>query len=961
MKKYIVALLTFMSIFVLSACDVGGGSSANSIVPGAENKPSVFLVNIKKIRTDINGKNFTLSLHLVKNENGNYLIELSNLNLEVKGCTIDVSTLRFDPSKVILDGNALSRKDVFVYGQFLPSCRDASAKDYYFSADMRISINGKAKVSRLIISSASSNGGGNVPADGYAFINASTPLLITQASMQYEIKVQLIKDSFIASGNEVTLRPFDLIFGSVSIFTVTTGIDGYARFKYTSPQTLAIGTQSDPLTIVYRDENNATIEQEIILKFESGTQPVVPPVDTKGMLLVAVPQVINISTPNEISIIRLHLSNTNGDIIPDIDIRASFFDPNRGRLDAYTTTTNASGIAVFSYIAPALLPASGINITFDVASATVSISKDVTLTFNRVADANKSVPIVVVANNLKNITLTQNNQNVQMEVQVFEQASNTPYVDGNVKVSLPDEVLVGTDVGSFTEYTVPVGPNGKAVFNYTGPQNLQLLINNGNLNAIFKFFHEGNPTQQEEITVTYDLQADYIPVNYMLTTSSSDESQTMGLESSKAFAMQLRNMGELVDNAYINSIRITSQNAPIGQLIDENNAGANVSTMIFTGVAAINGKSFSIQTYRLSGLLPIEITMAFTDPNGASRILTTTMNVVVFSGPPTALSISYAGVEQNLATAKYIEKFAVTVTDSYNNPVNMRPFIATGAIVEYAVNGSSLTGERNTTSPRLWHGILDQRGELEALGNTARFTTGPNDVFNHVDINNDRLVVFGAGFAFEAFGKWDLASISPQLLGLKDNYFGKTRPNVLFAVGHNNRQDLCAVDARQYVGNMQAINYQLDRNGHALLEFAYDYHLTGKDIMVWVNLTGFQADNANMGRIGDAQKHTLRGAGFMTRDSYTLPTGIVSGSYRFRVRHAEAPEWYRNGHFAFAITGKCRVHNIIDWSNHHDARVCTNTIGYVDLNVSNPSAGDCTITLDGIAVSPEFYGASIFR
>ena len=119
------------------------------------------------------------------------------------------------------------------------------------------------------------------------------------------------------------------------------------------------------------------------------------------------------------------------------------------------------------------------------------------------------------------------------------------------------------------------------------------------------------------------------------------------------------------------------------------------------------------------------------------------MNIVVFSGPPTAMSISYAGVEQNATVAKYIEKFAVTVTDAYNNPVNTQPYIAVGAIVEFAVDGSSATGERNEASPRLWHGLNDPHGTLEAIGgNRAQFTTA-SDIFNHVDINNERLVVFG--------------------------------------------------------------------------------------------------------------------------------------------------------------------------------------------------------------------------
>ena len=306
-----------------------------------------------------------------------------------------------------------------------------------------------------------------------------------------------------------------------------------------------------------------------------------------------------------------------------------------------------------------------------------------------------------------------------------------------------------------------------------------------------------------------------------------------------------------------------------------------------------------------------------------------------------------------------MEKFAITVTDAYNNPVNTKPYIATGAMVEYAVDGSSGTGSRDTTSPRLWHGANDSHGELKGIGgNKAQFETAA-DIFKYVDFSNDKLVIFGAGYVYEALGKWDISdSGSDNILDLKDDYTGSDRTGLFFAVGHNNRQDLCKTDGTEYVGTMKASNYQLDDNGHALIEFEYDYHLTGKDVMVWVNLTGYQADNNSSGRIGEAKKHTLRGNGLMSRESYLVKAGSTGVELHFNVHHENAPEWYRNGHFGFAYKG-CKVENIIDSSNRHDARVCTNgAVAYVDLNVSNPSADDCTISLVDIAVSSEFNGVT---
>jgi len=620
--------------------------------------------------------------------------------------------------------------------------------------------------------------------------------------------------------------------------------------------------------------------------------------------------------------------------------------------------SDVSGHAIFTYKAPADVAAvngQSTDVTLAMVDNGVRITKKVTIMFQSV-DLNVSVPIVVITNNSKNITLDTSSQTVQMEVQVLEKGTNTPYTTGNVKVSLPDSVLNGTDVGRFTEYTVPVSSNGIATFNYTGPQDLKGLVDSGETGTSFAFHHEENPTYKQSIHVTYDITNNYQPANYILSTSSSDGNQTMGLQSMKTFTLYLKDdQGTLVDDAKISQIRIESKNTLIGKLVDVTNNGANVSVLTLSGADAVNSKSFPIQTYTLSGLLPIEITVNFEDSNGDPQSLTVNMNVVVFSGPPTAMSISYAGVEQNSTTAKYIEKFAVTVTDAYNNLVNTRPYIATGAMVEYAVDGSSGTGTRRTTSPRLWHGLNDSHGDLKGIGgNKAQFETA-TDVFKYVDFSNDKLVIFGSGYVYEALGKWDITdSGSANILDLKDDYNGSDRLDLFFAVGHNNRQDLCKTDGTEYVGTMKAGNYQLDENGHALIEFEYDYHLTGKDIMVWVNLTGYQADNNATGRIGEAKKHTLRGNGLMSRESYLVKAGSTGVELHFNVHHENAPEWYRNGHFGFAYKG-CRVDDIIDSSNLHDARVCTNdAVAYVDLNVSNPSADDCTISLVDIAVANEF-------
>ncbi len=630
---------------------------------------------------------------------------------------------------------------------------------------------------------------------------------------------------------------------------------------------------------------------------------------------------------------------------------------------ASTVASDQSGKAVFTYKAPEDITAVNgqtTKVSLLLENNGTAVKKDISITFDKIS-TNESMPIVVISNSYKQISLKSNGQIAEMVVQVVEENTNSPFTTGNVKVILPSKVITGSDVGSFESYSVPVGTDGKAVFHYTGPQDLQGLIDVNDKSSTFEFYHEANPTSKDSVLVTYDLDGSYIPSEYILSTSSSDGNLTMGLESQKSFSLYLKDEKDnLVKNEDITNVVIKTKNSLIGKLIDTSNSGAKVDTLTFSGDDAVNSQSFSIQTYKLSGLLPIEITVDFKDANGDPKKISMIMNIVVFSGPPTAMSISYAGVEQNATIAKYIEKFVVTVTDAYNNPVNTRPYIATGGMVEYAVDGSSPTGDMNTTSPRLWHGKNDSHGDLVAAGgDKAQFEAAAGqNIFRYIDFDNDKLVIFGEGYVYEALGKWDIKPHTNDVLDLVDDYFGADRTGLYYAVGHNNRQDLCKTDGTEYVGNMAAGTYQIDTTGHALIDFEYDYHLTGKDIMVWVNLTGYQADNNLTTRIGEAKKHTLRGNGLITPNSYTLSPGD-NGIYHFNIHHENAPEWYRNGHFGTSAVGKCQVDNIVDGSNLYDARECQNSaVAYIDLNVSNPGSEDCTITLENIAVSEEFNGVT---
>jgi hypothetical protein len=285
-------------------------------------------------------------------------------------------------------------------------------------------------------------------------------------------------------------------------------------------------------------------------------------------------------------------------------------------------------------------------------------------------------------------------------------------------------------------------------------------------------------------------------------------------------------------------------------------------------------------------------------------------------------------------------------------------------MVEYAVDGSSPDGERTETSPRLWYGKFDTpHGSVVPAGDgTATFVTpSGSNIFRYVDFYNDKLVVFGEGYVYEALGKWDIAQASVDSnLTLLDEYNGAQRDDLLYAVGHNYRSDLCADDDREYVGYAKSDTYQVNSEGTALVEFVYDYHLTGKDIMLWVNLSGYQADTDTTTRIGEARKHTLRGNGLvpLPSEGYTF-RGFAGDDMNvtFEIEHENAPEMYQNAHFAhFIRSGSTCYSQLIDTSNNYDARSCINGgKAYVTYTITIPNGEEsCTFAIDDVMVSPEF-------
>ena len=130
----------------------------------------------------------------------------------------------------------------------------------------------------------------------------------------------------------------------------------------------------------------------------------------------------------------------------------------------------------------------------------------------------------------------------------------------------------------------------------------------------------------------------------------------------------------------------------------------------------------------------------------------------------------------------------------------------------------------------------------------------------------------------------------------------------------------------------------------------YDYYLTGKDVMLWVNLIGKQYKDNTTVRIGEARKITLRANGISANvASQSVPAG-ASEVYQFSIKINDTEEWYRHANFEAIIEASETVS--INSTTYSDI---TDNVANVSVNVTNNSATDIgTVSVSDALISNEF-------
>lgn len=298
------------------------------------------------------------------------------------------------------------------------------------------------------------------------------------------------------------------------------------------------------------------------------------------------------------------------------------------------------------------------------------------------------LPTVILP--LQTKELTFNSEKLSINVRVVDDAGN-PYSTGNVKIAYPTaDVLSGKDIEYFDDSNVSL-VNGVATFHYTAPKNLDANTSN----IAFKFYHNSLPSSAKTFTMTLKPVANQnILTNYNITTNFPTQTIEMGIQSSKHISISVNAVNDnnnttLISDANISSITIKLKNSALADLEDTTTTTSKSKTY------TKNRPNFSIKTNTISGLIPLEVTANFKGLNNEDQNITQIFNVVVHSGPPTAMSLSYAGTTNDTTKGKFIDHWALTVTDKYNNLVDTKPAVSMGMITGYAQSSATTNNPDN--------------------------------------------------------------------------------------------------------------------------------------------------------------------------------------------------------------------------------------------------------------------------
>ncbi len=739
------------------------------------------------------------------------------------------------------------------------------------------------------------------------------------------------------------LNPVGASAGTFNASEVDTDGSGKATFTYTAPSTIAAGTA----TFTFRYKDNTAYRAYWSAVFSPAAGESTDPITT-----LVTDNNVTATTDGESISITVSAFTASGAYAQtgSISVRPQNQLANIGSFTATQVDIGENGRATFEFIAPDPIDDSLADQVFIFTSSSGATTQT-TVSYESQPISGEIYPerINVNVNGVytNDVNITQNGEVKTVLIRVWGN-DDQPYDGGNIKIKFPTEAIQGTaDVGYFAESTVAC-ENGRAEFTYNAPSNLSGRDGDA---FTFSFVHDSTDSQAGEADLTFTLHPDLdqiVITTYELRLVAADAKNTMGLEEQKAFTVKVVDTDDNITEISEGNYTITLLNTDMADIVDSDGTHSEVLTK-----NDAQNVIFRLETSRISGLLPLKVSVTFVDVNGDTQTIEEIFNVLVFSGPPTTIGIDFTPtVDFDSVYAEFTEHFVVTVTDEYENLVNTNPTISVGAIVGYAT-----TDLGNPYNPDNYIYFQPDGATTGTITNAADQFTASNAILGNVDQSgNDKLAIIPPDYDFNAGGKWDFDYVSNSVLNLIDDYDGTDLSGLGFAIGHNHRVRTCEVGAKENARVYIDGNNTIDDYGRALVTMAYQPYMVGKDVILWVNILTYKNEDDSTQRSGTGRKFTLRGSG-LASDSFTVPKNDA-GTITFFIGQNDSGQPYLNGHFLAnaestgdVVMGTKTYSNITDCSYSGTDPIYVPGQAYISIPYVSGSEGG-TITIAPV-VRPE--------
>ena len=529
--------------------------------------------------------------------------------------------------------------------------------------------------------------------------------------------------------------------------------------------------------------------------------------------------------------------------------------------------------------------------------------------------------------------------------------------------------VVGTPAaGSFFASAVATDENGNATFIYAAPE----IIADNSFDVQFCMVDDSTVCDAVTINLTTgtiippdnnntpDIGNDF--VNYGLTFTTLDGGNTLGLDERKAYTVSLINKDtqELIPATQVETITIESNKPDVLKLINPNDAiGAAVAKLEITGASNIN--IYLKADEKTSGLSDIEITINYKNTKGYDRVLSQTYAITIFSGPPTALSITSAGVGYNFEEKWFEHKFLISASDKYSNKINTSPTISASVMAGYAKDSSGermIYGQNSKTNLGIYANLTGSTAqvELDTVG-VAPFSAFNTATLQGVDLSRDFVALFGNVRTYEANGKWEIDSISSaSKLILSDTYEGEDYTGIGFAVGHNYRQDLCSSEYLEYQTKVDSTDgtYKLDDEGKTFVTVKFPArYMPGKKVGLLINLISENPETGKQLRGGEVKFTTLRSFEGLSGSTISIPKGTTRTVRHFGIVETGTDDrWFlQNSTFSCSTIESTGLTGIVitDRSNPDD---CVRP--FVEYTVTAAADADGSLVLSDCQADNEF-------